>query len=151
EGDFIIIGTDMGTVKHIGLKTTRITHINGQELIVSNRELTTARILNNKKMERRRIAFTFGVEYKTSVKKLKKIVVIVKDIFSKIKAAELDRVHFRAFGDFSLNFEVVYFINSQDFNVYMDTQQEINLQIKERFEKEKIDFAFPTQTIHLQK
>jgi len=150
-GDFIIIGDDLGTVKHIGIKTTRIQTLQGQELIVSNKELTETRVHNYKSMERRRIAFTFGVEYDTKLNKLKKILEIVKEVFDKIKDADLDRVHFKQFGDFSLNFEVVYYVNKPDYLAYMDTQQEVNFALKERFEKEGIVFAFPTQTLYLNK
>lgn len=151
EGDFIIIGQDMGVVEHIGIKTTRIKTLQGQELVVSNSELTSTRINNYKKMQKRRIVFSFGVEYDTPVKKLKKIKGIVKKIISKVDGADLDRVHFKVFGDFSLNYEVVYFVKTGDYNKYMDIQEEINLKLKEEFENEKIGFAFPTQTIHLSK
>jgi small-conductance mechanosensitive channel len=150
-GDFIIVGDDLGTVKHIGIKTTRIQTLQGQELVISNKELTETRVNNYKKMQRRRIAFTFGVEYSTKLKQLKKIPGIVRDIIGKIKLADLDRVHFKQFGDFSLNFEVIYYVNTSDYNKYMDTQQEINFALKEIFEKEGIVFAFPTQTIYLNK
>jgi len=150
-GDFIIIGKDMGSVKHIGIKTTRIQTLQGQELIVSNKELTETRVHNYKRMERRRIVFPFGVEYDTELKKLKKILEIVKEIFKKIEGADLDRVHFKQFGDFSLNFEVVYYVKVSDYTAYMDTQQEINFALKERFEKEGIVFAFPTQTLYINK
>jgi len=151
EGDFIIIGKDMGVVKKIGIKTTRIQTLQGQELVISNSELTNSRINNYKKMDERRILFAFGVEYSTSLKKLKKINNIIKDIFKNVKNARLDRIHFKEFGDFSLNYEVVYYVKSPDYNTYMDIQQEINFKIKEAFEKEKINFAFPTQTIFLDK
>jgi len=150
-GDFIIIGEDLGTVKHIGIKTTRIQTLQGQELIISNRELTESRVNNYKKMEKRRIAFTFGIEYSTKQVQLKKIPGIVKDIFDNIKIADLDRAHFKEFGNFSLNFEVVYYVKTSDYGKYMDTQQEINLALKEKFEKEGIVFAFPTQTIFINK
>lgn len=149
EGDFIIIGDDLGTVKHIGIKTTRIATLQGQELIVSNSELTNTRVNNYKKMDERRIVFTLGVEYSTSTEKLKKINNIIKKSIETTKKARLDRTHFKAFGDSSLNFEVVYYVTSPDYNVYMDVQEEINFKIQEAFEKEKIVFAFPTQTIHL--
>ena len=151
EGDFIVIGDDMGTVKHIGLKTTRITTLQGQELVVSNRELTTTRINNYKRMERRRIVFSIGVEYETPLKKLKKIPEVVKKIYEEVELCDLDRVHFKSFGDYSLNYEIVYYLNSSDYNVYMNKQQEINFKLAENFEKEKIEFAFPTQTIHVKK
>lgn len=150
-GDFIIIGDDLGVVKHIGLKTTRITHLKGQELVVSNSELTNTRINNYKKMKKRRINFGFGVEYGTPVSKLNKINAIMAKAVNLQKYAELDRSHFKDFGDFSLNFDVVYYLDSSDYNVYMDTQQAINLELVKQFEKEKIGFAFPTQTIHIKK
>lgn len=150
-GDFIIIGTDMGIVKKIGIKSTRIQTLQGQELIVANKELTEIRINNYKKMQKRRIQFAFGVTYDTPVTKLKKIPAIVKKIIDDIKITKFDRTHFKEFADSSLNFEVVYYIDSNVYNVYMDTQQAINLAIKEQFEKEGIEMAFPTQTIHLNK
>jgi small-conductance mechanosensitive channel len=150
-GDFIIIGNDLGMVKKIGIKSTRIQHLGGQELVVSNRELTDIRIHNYKRMEKRRIVFTFGVTYQTPTRKLKKIPEIVKGIIANIETTEIDRVHFKQYGDFSLIFEVVYYVTTSDYAVYMDTQQEINFAIKERFEKEGIGFAYPTQTLFLNK
>ena len=151
EGDFIVIGEDSGTVQHIGLKSTRVKTLKGEELIVSNTELTSTRVHNYKKMEKRRIVFGFGIEYSTSTVKLKKINKIIEDIFKKVKDADLSRVHFKEFADFSLNYEIVYQMKTKDYEKYMDTQEEINLKIKEQFEKAKISMAFPTQTIHLRK
>jgi len=150
-GDFIEIGTDGGTVKRIGIKSTRITTVKGDELVISNRELTESRVHNYKKMEKRRITFHIGVEYGTPSEKLKKIPKIITEIISKIELLEMERVHFKEFGDSDLKFEIVYYINSNDYKVYMDKQQEINLKIKEAFDKEKIAFAFPTQTIFMGK
>ncbi|MFT4326259.1 MAG: mechanosensitive ion channel family protein [Candidatus Woesearchaeota archaeon] len=151
EGDFIIVGGDMGVVKHIGIKSTRIQALQGQELVMSNTELINSRVNNYKQMQKRRIAFAFGVTYDTGAKKLEKIKKIVIDIFEKMDDADLDRVHFQKFGDFSLDYEVVYYIDTADYNTYMDIQEKINLALYRRFEKEKIDFAFPTQTIELHK
>jgi len=151
KGDFIIIGNDMGTVEKIGIQTTRIKTLQGQELIVSNRELTSTRVNNYKRMQKRRVAFNFGVTYNTPSKELEKINGIVKEIIDKTKHAELNRVHFKSFGDFSLNFEVVYYVDTNDYNLYMDVQQAINFELKKRLEKLGIEFAFPTQTIHISK
>jgi len=150
-GDFIIVGDNMGTVKKIGMKSTRIQALQGEEIIVSNRELMSTRIQNFKKLEKRRIVFNFGVIYRTDSEKLKIIPNIVNEVMNNQELAELDRVHFKEFGDFSLKFEVVYFINSKEYIDYMDTQQAINLAIKERFEQEEIEMAYPTQTINLNK
>ncbi|MEF8848667.1 MAG: mechanosensitive ion channel family protein [Candidatus Thermoplasmatota archaeon] len=150
-GDFIIIGDDMGTVQKIGIKSTRLQTLQGEELVVSNNELTSTRIQNFKKMQKRRISFDFGVVYSTPLEKLKKIPDIVKKIITDTEMAEVDRVHFKEFADFSLNFEVVYYVKNSDYAKFMDVQQKINLGLKEAFEKEDIQMAFPTTTVHLKK
>lgn len=150
-GDFVILGDHMGTVKNIGLKTTRIQALQGEELVIPNTELTNTRLRNFKKMEKRRIVFTIGVTYDTGVKKLKEIPEIIKECVNSQPNIDFDRSHFSAFGDFSLNFETVYHVNTGDYNEYMDVQQGIYLALAEAFEKEKIEFAFPTQTVHVVK
>lgn len=150
-GDFIVIGEDNGVVKKIGIKSTRIQTLQGEELVVSNNELVSTRIHNFKKMNRRRIRFTLGVIYGTPQSKLKKIPSMVREIIDGVELAEADRIHFKEFADFSLNFEVVYYVSTSDYAKYMDIQQEVNLGIKKAFEEEGIEMAFPTQTIHLSK
>jgi small-conductance mechanosensitive channel len=150
-GDFIIVGDKMGAVEHIGLKTTRIRSLGGEQLVFSNKDLTDSRIHNYKKMERRRIVFQLGVTYQTKANELKDIPVIVKEIITSQEKATFDRGHFASYGDFSLIFEFVYYVLSSDYNKYMDIQQAINLSIYEEFEKRGIEFAFPTQTLFLNK
>lgn len=150
-GDFIVIGDNAGVVQKIGMKSTRVQLLQGEELVVANTVLTTTNVRNFKKMRKRRITFSFGVVYATPVEKLRKIPDMVKTVIEKNKLTDVDRIHFKDFGDFSLNYEVVYYINSNDYAKYMDIQQEINLGIKEAFEKEDIEMAFPTQTIFLSK
>jgi small-conductance mechanosensitive channel len=151
DGDFIIVGNDMGVVKHIGIKTTRIQALGGQELVMSNSELTSSRINNYKKMDKRRIVFSFGVEYNSTPSQLKKVKKVVEDVIKKVDGADLDRVHFHKFGESSLDFEVVYYVGTSDYNKYMDTQEEINLQIKEKVEKLGVGFAFPSRSIYMAK
>ncbi len=150
-GDFIIVGKYSGTVKKIGMKSTRVQLLQGEELVLSNRELTSTNVRNFKKMKKRRIVFHFGVTYSTPSKKLEKIPNIVKKIVNSQELAEVDRVHFTEFGDFSLNFEVVFYMKKGDYVLYRDTQQQINFAMKSAFEKEGIEMAFPTQTIYLNK
>jgi len=150
-GDYILVGKDEGTVKKIGLKTTRIETLQGEELVVSNKELTSTRIQNFKKLKTRRVLLNIGVTYDTSALKLKKINKIVENSFKKVKNVEFSRSHFRQFGDFSLMFEVVYYVLSNEYVEYMNVQQEINFGIRDAFEKEKIDMAFPTQTLYIKK
>ncbi len=151
KGDFIVIGQDMGTIEKIGIKSTRIKTLQGQMLIVSNQELTSTRVNNYAKMEKRRVVVTLGVTYQTKTVKLKKIPGIVKKIVESTKHTEFNRCHFKEYGDFNLKAELVYYIDNKDYNLYMDVNQEINLKIKEAFEKEGIEFAYPTQTIFLEK
>lgn len=153
-GDFIIVGDYSGTVKKIGMKSTRLQLLQGEELVLANSELTRSSVRNFKKMKKRRISFSFGVTYATPTDKLKKIPDIIRNIINSDKLEyvdNLERVHFTEFGDFSLNFDVVFYIKNKDYAKYMDTQQEINFAIKEAFEKEGIEMAFPTQTIFLNK
>lgn len=150
-GDFIVVGEHLGTVERIGIKTTRLRALQGEEIVISNKELTSTRVQNFKKMQERRIAFSFGVTYQTPSKKMEHIPGMVKEIIEEIKEARIDRVHFKQFADSALSFEVVYYVLSPDYNKYMDIQQEINLKIKQAFEKESIEMAYPTQTIYLAK
>lgn len=148
-GDFIIVGDHMGTVKKIGLKTTRIEALQGEEIVISNNELTSTRVRNFKRMKKRRIVFLIGVTYGTPHKLLAKIPRVLKETIQAIKKTTFDRSHFAGFGAYSLNFETVYYLESSDYKEYMDTQQKINLAIVKAFEKDGVQIAFPTQTIHL--
>jgi small-conductance mechanosensitive channel len=148
-GDFIVIGDDMGTVEKIGIKTTRIRTLQGEELVVSNAELTTTRVQNYKKMQERRIVFQFGITYETPREKVKQVAEIVKEIVHNTSDTRLDRVHFASYGDSALVFEVVYFVCSDDYNLYMDRQQEINVALLDTMAKEGIEFAYPTQTVYM--
>lgn len=150
-GDFIIIGDKMGVVEYIGIKTTRIRAIGGEQLVFSNTDLTNSRVHNFKKMERRRVVFKLGVIYQTPAEKLKIIPQIVKSIIDEQEGAAFDRGHFASYGDFSLNFEFVYYVTGADYNKYMDIQQSINLTIFEAFERNGIEFAYPSQTLFVSK
>ncbi len=150
-GDFIIIGDQAGTVTNIGIRSTRINLLQGEELVVSNKELTATQVRNFKKLEKRRVVFGIGVVYSTPSAKLEKIPSIVKAVIDGQELAKFDRAHFSEFGDFSLKFEIVYYVQVSDYAKYMDTQQAINFGIKAAFEKEGIEMAFPTQTIFIQK
>ncbi len=149
-GDFIVVDELMGNVEHIGIKTTRIRSISGEQLVFSNKDLTSARLKNFKRMQTRRISFRIGVTYDTPLAKLKQIPGLIEQIINKVKGVEFNRAHFFSFADFSLIFEVVYHVLSQDYDIYMNVQQEINFGIKEEFDRLGIEFAFPTQTLHLQ-
>ena len=148
-GDFIIVGEHTGTVKHIGLKTTRITALEGEQIVISNAELTTARVRNFKKMQQRRIKFDIGVTYDTSPEKLQRINEIVREAVEAQSNVRFNRSHFREFGESALLFEVVYFMLVNDYSTHMDTRQAINLHIHNAFAMEGIAMAFPTRTVFM--
>jgi small-conductance mechanosensitive channel len=150
-GDLIMIGEYCGNVKKIGIRSTRIKLLQGEELVISNRELTTTNIRNFKKLRKRRVVLKFGVATDTPVEKLKNIPQMIKQIVSEVKLAEFDRAHLSEFGNFTLNYEVVYYIKTPNYGKYMDIKQAINFGLLEAFEKEKIVMPYPTQTILFEK
>lgn len=150
-GDFVIVGETLGVVEQIGIKTTRIRSLSGEQTILTNSDLLGSRIRNFKRMLERRVAFTFGVIYQTPARQLERIPAMVREIIEGIERTRFDRAHFFQYGDFSLNFEVVYYVSGSDYNLYMDIQQAINLGIYRRFEEEGIEFAYPTQSVILQR
>ena len=149
-GDFIIVGELMGTVEHIGLRTTRIRSLSGEQLVFSNTDLLNSRIRNYKRMAERRALFRFGVTYETPKEKVEKIPGIVREIIESHDNTRFDRAHFASYGDSSLDFEVVYYMLVPDYNTYMDTQQAINLDLFGRFEELGIEFAYPTRTVYVE-
>ena len=149
-GDFIVVNDKKGTVEHIGLKTTRIRSLSGEQLVMANSSLTGSWIHNFKRMERRRIVFSVGIVYETPYELVKEASEILKNIVQEQPRATFDRAHFAAYGNFSLNYEIVYYVETGEYNDYMDIQQAINLRIFEEFSKRGIQFAYPTQKVFLE-
>ena len=147
-GDYIVIGEHSGTVEKVGIKSTRIRTLQGEELVVSNAELTTARVQNFKKMKERRIAMQFGITYETPYDKVEAVNGIVERIFADISNARLDRVHFTTFADSALLFDVVYYVDSSDYTEFLNAQQQFNFDLMQSFSEQGIEFAYPTQTIY---
>jgi small-conductance mechanosensitive channel len=150
-GDFVIVDEHLGNVEYIGLKTTRVRSLWGEQLIFSNSDLLKSRLRNFGRMFQRRIVFSIGVTYQTPRAKLEAIPGILREAVEAQEQTRFDRSHFKAYGDFAITFETVYYVTVPDYNTYMDIQQAINLRIHERFEQEAIEFAYPTQTLFLVK
>lgn len=149
RGDFIIFGDKMGTVQKVGLKSTRITTLQGQQLIVNNSKLLDYEINNYRRMAERRVVTKLGVIYQTPRQKLAMIPGEIKKIIEGTDRVRFDRVHLSGYGDFAILFEMVFWVQDRDYNVYMDVQQEILLRIHDLFERNGIEFAYPTQTLHV--
>jgi small-conductance mechanosensitive channel len=148
-GDFIVIDDYMGTVEYIGMKTTRLRSLGGEQIVISNTELLKNRIRNYKRMEERRIQFEFGIAYDTALEEVKAIPEMVRAIVTSLDCTRFDRAHFKGYGDSSLKFEVVYYVLDPDFNKYMDIQQAINHAMLEQFRERSIVFAYPTRTLYI--
>ncbi len=149
-GDFIINGEYMGAVERIGVKTTRVRSLGGEQIIFPNSDLLDSRVRNYKRMAERRVVFAFGVLYATPPETLEAIPGLVKQIIEEIDQTRFDRAHFASFGDSALNFEVVYYVLSPDFNLYMDIQQTINLALVRRLAERGVEFAFPSRTLYVE-
>lgn len=149
-GDFIVVDELSGTVEYVGLKTTRIRALSGEQLIVSNADLLRSRIRNLKRMQERRIVFQFGVTYQTPTEKLEEISKAVRQAIESASGVRFERAHFKEFGESALQYECVYFVLNADYNIYMDTQQRINIDLARRLRSMGVDFAFPTRTVIVQ-
>ncbi len=150
-GDLLVLDDMMGTVEEIGLKTTRLRSLSGEQLVMSNSNLLDSRIRNYGRMEERRVAFTVGVTYQTSADDLEAIPDMIRAIVEAYPNTRFDRSHFKTFGPSSLDIETVYYVTVPDYQAYMDTQQAINLDVFRRFAAEDIEFAYPTQTVFVER
>jgi len=123
DGDFIVIGDKSGTVEHIGVKTTRLRSLNGEQIIIANSDLTKSRINNFKRLVERRVLFKLGVTYETSSAKLKLIPSLMKSLVDETAGTRFGRTHFVSYGPYSLDFEVVYYILSDDYDFFLDKRK----------------------------
>lgn len=147
-GDTIRVGTETGTVEKIGIKTTRIRSVTGEEIVISNQDLTKATLHNMKRLDERRRTFTFGVVYEIDTKLLKEIPDIVRSVVESVPHARFDRAHLLTFGESSLDFEVTYHVESDDYQTALDTQQAINFGILDAFGERGIEMAYPTRVVY---
>lgn len=146
-GDFIQVGELSGTVEHIGLKSTRIRSLSGEQLIFTNSDLLSSRVKNFRRMERRRDAFRIGVTYQTSLEQLKKVPEIIQNIIESQPNTIFERANFSQLGDFALIFNISYFMTTSDYQEFTNTRQAINLEILRQFAEAGIEFAHPGQLI----
>lgn len=150
HGDFVIVGDFVGSIEHIGIKSTRIRSLDGEQLVVTNEDLLQSRIRNFKRMRERRVVVDFGVTYHTPTDTLRSIPTLIEDFLVDEPRVRFDRAHLAEFGESSLRFEVVYWVLDPAFDVHMDIQQELLLMLIDTFRDQDVDFAFPTHTVHLE-
>jgi small-conductance mechanosensitive channel len=150
-GDFIVAGNERGTIEYIGIKTTRLRSLSGEEVVLSNKDLLESRIHNFKRMWRRRVVQKFGVVYSTPAHQLEMIPTWVKEIVTSKMQVQFDRCHFFEYADSSLNYELVFFVDNPEYNFFMDIQQSILIDIFKKFSSEKVSFAYPSQSLYIEK
>lgn len=149
-GQFITVGSTSATVEKIGVRSTHLRSLRGEQVVINNSTLTGSTVLNFAEMVQRRMIYSIGVTYDTSVDQMKAIPTMIQSIIDAQEHSTFNRCHFTEFADSSLNFELVYYIDTRDFTVALNEQQAINLGIMEAFAREGIEFAFPTQTVYLE-
>jgi small-conductance mechanosensitive channel len=140
-GDFIVVDDKMGTVEFLGIKTTRIRSLSGEQIIIGNSNLAASRIHNFKRLAERRVLFTINLDYRTPLEKIKLVPDLIRVIVTNQEYTRFDRSHFASYGDWSLRFETVYYVLHPDYNTFMDIQQEINFQIKASMRDHEIYFV----------
>lgn len=148
-GDYIGTPMGQGTVEYVGLKTTHIRSLEGEQIVIGNTDLLKQPLRNYKRMQERRISFRFGLTYDTAPGLVEAVPGLVREAITSDQRLRFDRAHFAGFGDSSLDFEVVYFVRSASYGDYMDAQQQLNLNLLRAFAERGIAFAFPTRTIVL--
>ncbi|MEO1035827.1 MAG: mechanosensitive ion channel family protein [Pseudomonadota bacterium] len=148
-GDFLAVDSYLGSVERVGIKTTRLRSLSGEQLVFSNNDLLGSRVRNYGRLHERRIVFSIGVTYETTPAKLKAIPTILREAVEAEEDVRFDRAHFKSYGDFALIFEIVYYVLVADYNRYMDIQQSINFALFERLAEEGVAFAYPTQTVYV--
>ena len=148
-GDSIHLDDMVGVVEHIGIKPTRVRSLGGELLIFPNSLLTSARLRNYGQMRERRVLTRLGLVYQTPAEKLRAVAGILRGLLAREDIVRIDRIHFAGLGPSSLDFELVYFVLSPDYGVYMDVKERLGFAIIEAFEKQGLEFAYPTQTVRL--
>lgn len=148
-GHSIKVGNFQGEVESIGVKTTRLRSISGEQIVMSNKYLTDNQVLNFRVMSRRRAVLLFELDSATPEPALRAIPGIIQNLVSAFPDATFDRAHFKEFGDLGLRFEAVFFVETPNYHRYMDVVQEVNLGLKANLEKTGVSFASPTRTVHL--
>ncbi|MFG6461564.1 mechanosensitive ion channel family protein [Roseateles sp. DXS20W] len=148
-GDSITVGDVTGTVERVGLKTTRIRALGGEQIVMSNAELLKRTVANFKRLQTRRVLLSFGITTDASADEVAAIPPLIKELVAADPMLELARAHFKGFGDNALNFEVVYRVKDPSYDVYMDHQQALNLALMRALQQRGIRIAFQTQTVNL--
>jgi small-conductance mechanosensitive channel len=146
-GDFLAVGDFLGSVEYIGIKSTRLRSLSGEQIIMSNSDLLSSRVRNYGRMSERRVVFSTSITYETPIELIERVPGLIREIVESQQGTRFDRSHFARHAAASLDFETVYYVLSADFNRYMDLQQAINLRLHRELARLGIEFAYPTQKL----
>lgn len=150
-GDFVIVGDFMGVVERIGLKTTRVRSLSGEQITFGNTDLLGSRIRNYKRMQERRVAFELDVVHGTRTEDLREIPRLAREAIERLENTRFDRAHLKQIHPTALRYEIVYYVGTNDFTKYMDIQQAINLDLLEQLEQRKVRLAHPTYAVRIER
>lgn len=145
-GDFITVDDKAGTIEYVGIKTTRIRSLGGEQIIIGNSSLTGSRIHNYKRLVNRRVVFSLNIDVRTPPEKMEMVPGLIRQIVEKQSPVMFDRCHFASFGEWSFRVETVYAVLSPEYNKFMDIQQQINLEILQTLKQHEI---FLVTAVHL--
>jgi small-conductance mechanosensitive channel len=148
-GDFVIVGDFMGSVEYIGVKSTRLRSLSGEQIVMSNADLLSSRLRNYGRMAQRRVVFNVSVPYETPQERLEQLPGVIRAVIEREDKVRWDRSHFATYGASSFDFESVYYVLSADYNTYMDIRQRINFGVMTEFRRLGVRFAYPAQRLLL--
>lgn len=148
-GDFLIVDEYMGSVEYIGIKSTRLRSLSGEQIIISNSDLLGSRVRNYGRMNERRVVFGTSVTYETPLEQLEELPALIRQIVESQPDTRFDRSHFAKHAAASIDYETVYYVLSADYNKHMDIQQCINLRLHRELQQRGVEFAYPTQKLYV--
>lgn len=149
-GDSLTVDEFNGTVEYIGVKSTRLRSLSGEQIIIPNANLLSSRLRNNARMTERRAVFVISLSQDTPPAKLAALPALLRSLVEAHKDTRFDRAHFSKIGATSFDFETVYSVLTPDYARYMDIQQDVNLRLLEALQREQIKFAYLTQRLWLE-
>jgi len=148
-GDRIQLDAVDGVVETIGLRSMRVRNLDGHLITIPNKTIANATITNITRRPNIRTLINLGVTYNTPAARIQRAVELLYEIYRAHPMTQDVWISFNNFADASLNIFVIHWWKGTDYKAYLDGMQELNLTIKQRFDEERIEFAFPTQTLYV--
>src|ERR1700723_1264818 len=150
-GDNLTIDTFIGKVEHIGIKTTRLRSVSGEQIILSNADILKSRVRNFGRLSQQRILATIRLDFDTPTDKLKALPQVLENVVREHPQARFERCHLIPLGESSFQFELSYFVQQPAANPMLDLQQAVNFRIIDELRRLGVEFAYPAQLVFLER